>query len=313
MAPIPKPVLPLPEVETRSGAQPVFPTGALGLRMAAAATVTAARAQAPAGLAAHHLLTLAAMAAQRLIGVRLPTGACRPVSCYFATLIGPGEGRGALLKSIVDPLRAPFAGAGPASTVHTFDLFAEPRVPGANDRYRSFRAQSALFAGHSEAVIAPSRARRSEAASLADLWDGRRVESRSVLTKAVHPRLSLHLTATPRDGADLLGDPGLADCGLLGRLLVAAPASRIGARVWAQAGHDDPPELAAFHAHVKALTQKDSTAHTRVISFTEAAAAQWFAFAQEMESGMREGGAFACIRPLGTCRASRRRRRAHGG
>jgi hypothetical protein len=300
MASLPKPALSptaaaacAPFAPPPDAALPAFPTTALGPLISAAAASAAARTQAPVVLAAHHLLTLAAMAAQRLISLRLPTGALRPVSCYVATLCGTGEGRGALSKAVVDPMRDT-GGAG----ARRLGLFVEPRAPSASDRYRAVRYQSALFAERGAAVFAAGRARYAEAASLAGLWDGR-VETGSVLTKPFHPRLSLHLAVTPRDAQAMLSDPDLAEGGLLGRLLVAAPASTIGRRDWQAVIADEPSaEIGAFHARMKALCAQDPTADTRTIAFTAAAASQWRAFAQEVEIGMRDEGAFAPIRLL---------------
>ncbi|MCA0201692.1 MAG: DUF3987 domain-containing protein [Proteobacteria bacterium] len=300
MAPVPKPAL-SPTAASASApfappdtALPAFPITALSPLISAAATAIAARTQASVVLAAHHLLTLAAMAAQRVIGVRLPTGALRPVSCYLATLSATGEGRGALAKAVVDPVRDMVE----LQAARRLGLFVAPRPPGASDRFRGFRSQSALFAERSAHVFAPGRARYTEAASLARLWDGC-VETGSVLTKPYHPRLSLHLVTTPRDAQAMLSDPDLADGGLLGRLLVAAPASNIGHRDWHAVAAADPPEaLAAFHARVKALCLTEPTAHSRVLTFTEAAASQWFEFAQGVEVNMRDEGAFAPIRLL---------------
>ncbi len=277
-----------------SGDVPTFPTAALGPGLEAAAVAAAARTQGPVILAAHHLLTLAAMAAQRLISVRLPTGALRPVSCYVLTLAGAGEGRSALAKAVVAPMRE----RADDKVARRSGVFATPSSPGTSDRYRRFGAQSALFAEHGKTIVAPGRVRAAEAASLSGLWDGR-VENTFIRTAPDHPRFSFHLVAAPRDAQAMLGDADLADGGVLGRLLAAAPASRIGHRQWRAVPTDDPSEeLAAFHVRVQALCARESTAHSRAVAFTEAAASQWLAFAQEVEINMREDGAFAAIRPL---------------
>jgi hypothetical protein len=110
MAPVPKPVAPAaPPASLPPAAAPTpatsFPTAACGPHIAAAITAVAARTQAAPELVAHHLLTLAAMAAQRLIGIRLPTGRTQPVSTYFLTIAGSGEGRSAAENMCVGPVR----------------------------------------------------------------------------------------------------------------------------------------------------------------------------------------------------------------
>ncbi len=106
MAPIPKSApVPAPLAVAPPTPRPVFPLSALGPRIEAAASAAAERTQAPPELIAHHLLTLAAMPAQRLISVRLPTGLVQPVSSYFLTLVGSGEGRSAAETLCVAPVR----------------------------------------------------------------------------------------------------------------------------------------------------------------------------------------------------------------
>lgn len=104
MAPNPKP--PSPTAASAPLARPAFPLDSLGAALAAAASAVADRTQAPPELIAHHLLTLAAMPAQRLVSVRLPTGLVQPVSSYFLTLVGSGEGRSAAQRMCLDPVRA---------------------------------------------------------------------------------------------------------------------------------------------------------------------------------------------------------------
>lgn len=78
MAPLPKPAPPPAQTYTPAITLPPpapFPAAILGPILAPAITAVAAQTQAPTSLIAHHILTLAAIAAQRLICVRLPTGA----------------------------------------------------------------------------------------------------------------------------------------------------------------------------------------------------------------------------------------------
>jgi hypothetical protein len=105
MAPNPKPPSHPAVPAAAPLARPAFPLEALGPPLAAAASAVADRTQAPPELIAHHLLTLAAMPAQRLVSVRLPTGLVQPVSSYFLTLVGSGEGRSAAQRMCLDPVR----------------------------------------------------------------------------------------------------------------------------------------------------------------------------------------------------------------
>ncbi|MCA0202077.1 MAG: DUF3987 domain-containing protein [Proteobacteria bacterium] len=300
-----------------SAPPPPFPTAALGPLLSAAVTSVAAQTQAPAELIAHHILTLAAMAAQRLVSVRLPTGAQRPVSCFFATLIGAGEGRGAAEKMLVDtarlwergfedefPMRVAAHidegvdnGVQRPKPLRHLNLFYDPRVPQPDDRYRAYTRQSGLFARHPHELLQPGRSRRAEAASLCALWNGKVVQR--AVGPTLFPRLSAHLATAPRVGRAFLGESELADAGLLGRMLVAAPASRLGARTFRLSNSDDPP--LAFQTLLGALGafyEKHPSADTRLVTFSNDAAAAWLSYVQEVEAAMAPGAVFYAIRPF---------------
>jgi hypothetical protein len=284
-----------------------------------AIAAVAARTQAPTELVAHHILTLAAMAAQRLVSVRLPTGARRPVSCYFVSLVGTGEGRDDVEKLIVDDARLwerMFEDEFPMRVVKHIDegvdtqvarpkplqhlnLFYDPRTPRAEDCYRAYTRHSGVFARHPHDLIQPGAHRRAEAAMLCALWNGR------VLTPAAgapqYPRLALHLVAAPRAGRAVLGDAVLGESGLLGRMLVAAPASRIGARTFCLAENDDPPPaFDKLMSYLGALFEKPVTTGARVVCFSKDAAARWLSYAQDTETAMGQDGALAPIRAFAT-------------
>jgi hypothetical protein len=280
-----------------------------------AVVAVAAQSQAPPELVAHHILTLAAMAAQRAVSLRLPTGAPRPVSCFFLSLVGAGEGRDAAEALTVDSVRlwergfeeeypmraAAHAGGkdgkgakGPAPVKH-LDLFYEARSPVKADRYRGYTRQSGFFARHPHDLIQPRHPRRAEAATLCALWNGRVVKP--AVGPRSFPRLSVHVVTTPRAGRLVMSDADLADSGLVGRVLVAAPASRLGARTFHAAENDDPPP--AFDTLLEVLGEvfeKPPSTENRVIVFSGKAAARWLAFAAETEAAMTREGKLAPIR-----------------
>lgn len=335
VAPIPKPApspspvqtppasppSPPPDTATAAALAPNIPLHLLGPLLSAAAAAVADRTQAPVELAAHHMLTLAAMAAQRLVSLRLPTGQQRPVSCYFMTVVGAGERRGAAEKLMLDPVRlweqsfaeefpmrvlahveeGVLSGARQPQPVPHLHLFFDPPRSGVFDRYGRFTRASGLFARHPHDLVQPVHRRRQEAASLCALWDGKVIAPahRSASASAVFPRLSLHLVATPRASSAFLGDGDLADSGLLSRMLCLKPASRIGERVWTARDTDDPPlAFTAALTYLCALYAQPVTAATRVLGFSHGAVKAWLAFAQEMEQAMAPTGDFALLRPI---------------
>ncbi|MGE4064946.1 MAG: DUF3987 domain-containing protein [Rhodospirillaceae bacterium] len=294
-----------------------------------AAGVLAARTQAPIELAAQHLLVRAAIAAQSRIAVRLPTGAKRPVSCYFATfaeegapacalahlviagLPGRGEERvmirpGRDIRIKIDP-DIPYD-QPPNCHIKTLPTYA-PLKKQAQRKVAAGRVDGGLFAGHPDDVVEPGPQRRAEAARLCRRWDGHdppppadedtaprwRAETKPA---PLSPPLSIHLVAAPRAGRAFLGDPDLADGGLLARFLTVLPHAHESPRVWQQAEDDAPPP--AFAA-LQALWDKvrgEESAERRIVGFSEPAKRAWLAFANEMETELAPGGAFAAIRPL---------------
>lgn len=270
------------------------------LHISPAAIAISTRTQAPVELVTHHLLTLAAMAAQRLVSVRLPTGDLRPVSCFFATFADATERRAAVEKMVLDPMRQwahAFARSRPCITERDVKLFLNPPRADPRDRYAGYMPPSGMFARHPHELIQPRHCRREEAVSLCALWDGQMYAP--LMGAPRHMRLSIHLVATPREGRAFLTDAALADSGFLGRLLCVQPASRIGARTWAAEEADTPPpEFTALFERLATLYAQAPTMDTRVVTFSPEAAAAWLAFAQEVEHAMADGGAFAAIRPF---------------
>lgn len=144
------------------------------------------------------------------------------------------------------------------------------------------------------------------AAFLREVWDsGSFIAGRGRgAQRIVERRLSIHLTAPPEEARAFLGDPVLAREGLLARFLVAAPASRIGARSWCVPALD--PCLGDFARRIgagldpAAGTPADvARVVTRIADFSPAAKERWAAYAGEMERRMAARGDFAAARALG--------------
>jgi len=291
MAPNPKPAS-----SSSSSAPPApFPIAACGSAHEAAITAVAARTQAPPELIAHHLLTLAATAAQRLISVRLPTGPVRPVSCWFLTLAGSGEGRSATESMCVGPIRQWHDEV--MKTPGRAPLLLSPQRAGAHDRYARFARCGGAFAGAVADLLTTSAARNAEARSFCALWDGG-IRAHSAVGTPTPPRLSVHLVLGAGEGRALLHSSDAANAGLLGRFLAVQPASRIGAREFTESDGAPPPALRALHAALIGLYERDITCDSRIIALNAPARAAWLAFARESEAAMTAEGPFAPIRPL---------------
>ncbi len=144
------------------------------------------------------------------------------------------------------------------------------------------------------------------AAALSELWDGapiRRVRAGD--GSAVYPgrRLSVHLMAQPMVAAGFLGDPLLADQGLLSRVLVAAPTSTMGSRLFTAPNADAIAALGAYQRRQAALLDaplplKQGSRNVltpRLLPMSEAAQHLGIQFNDEIEQHL---GAEGALRPI---------------
>jgi hypothetical protein len=114
-----------------------------------------------------------------------------------------------------------------------------------------FTAEGATFTG-GHGMSEENRLRT--AASLSEVWDGKpvkRVRALDGVAILTGRRVSLHVMIQPHDSHGFLADPALRDQGLLSRILVAAPDSNAGSRLYRD---PDPSDDAA----IRALGRKSS-------------------------------------------------------
>ena len=147
------------------------------------------------------------------------------------------------------------------------------------------------------------------AAGLSDLWDGkpiRRVRVNDGATILPGRRLSVHLMAQPGVASGLFSDERLADQGLLSRLLVAAPESIVGSRVW----HEEQPEtdrairrygarlLDILEAPLPLRAGTTNELEPRTIALSADARGVWIRFVNHIEREIAPGRALELIRGL---------------
>ena len=147
------------------------------------------------------------------------------------------------------------------------------------------------------------------AAGLSDLWDGkpiRRVRVNDGATILPGRRLSVHLMAQPGVASGLFSDERLADQGLLSRLLVAAPESIVGSRMW----HEEQPEtdrairrygarlLDILEAPLPLRAGTTNELEPRAIALFADARGVWIKFVNHIEREIAPGGALEPIRGL---------------
>src|SRR6202008_2233503 len=101
-------------------------------------------------------------------------------------------------------------------------------------------------------------AKLSTAAGLSDVWDGvpiKRVRSGDGTLVLPGRRLSLHLMAQPGVADTLFRDPLLADQGLLSRLLVTAPDTAAGTRLWREPQPESETAIRRYGAHLLSILE----------------------------------------------------------
>jgi hypothetical protein len=147
------------------------------------------------------------------------------------------------------------------------------------------------------------------AATLSTLWDGvgiRRLRAGDGITDLPGRRLALHLMVQPDVGAAFLSEPILRDQGLLSRLLVAAPESLAGKRVWRETASDLDPPMKRYIAAILGLLERPAPSANEagnelmppVLDLSADAKAAWVAFHDPVEISMAQDGTLECLRDV---------------
>lgn len=96
------------------------------------------------------------------------------------------------------------------------------------------------------------------AAAFSELWDGlaiKRVRALDGVSVLYGRRLAIHLLVQPDAAAKFLADPVLRDQGLLSRILVAAPDSIAGSRLYRDATQEDESAIRRLGARLLSIAE----------------------------------------------------------
>jgi hypothetical protein len=178
-----------------------------------------------------------------------------------------------------------------------------PVLPGALGLFSAEGGQ--MMGGHG---FGPDH-RLKTAATLSTLWDGtgiRRLRAGDGITDLRGRRLALHLMVQPDVATAFLSEPILRDQGVLSRMLIAAPESLAGKRVWRGAPKDlDPPMRRYIGVILDLLERPALTANEagneltpRAIELSSEAEAAWVSFYNRIESEMAQDCALECLRDV---------------
>lgn len=144
------------------------------------------------------------------------------------------------------------------------------------------------------------------AAGFSHLWDGapiKRLRSLDGATVLFGRRVSLHLMLQPEAASRWLADETLRDQGLFSRLLIAAPSSLAGTRMYRDPGSDARAAIDRFGGRVlnayerpyPLVEGKVGELDPRLIPMTAVACSMWRAFADSIE---KELGPSGKLRPV---------------
>jgi hypothetical protein len=149
-------------------------------------------------------------------------------------------------------------------------------------------------------------ARLRTASGLSAVWDGeaiRRVRAGDGITILPGRRVSMHLMAQPAVADVWLRDRLLADQGLLSRLLLSAPDSAMGTRMWREGSAEADRAMSRYGARMLAILEAPlplaagppNELRPRRLTLSGQARQVWIGFGDHVESMLKPDGA---LRPI---------------
>jgi Protein of unknown function (DUF3987) len=220
-----------------------------------------------------------------------------------------GKGDGAAIKNALDVLGPP-----PVPPLEPLLTCPEPTYEGICKHLAIGQPGIGIFASEGGQFIGGhgmrDEAKLSTAAGLSAAWDGdpiKRVRAGDGTMILPGRRLAMHLMAQP-DVADILfRDPLLADQGLLSRLLVTAPPSAAGSRMWREEQPETDRDLKRYGARLLTVLEapiplspgRTNELEPRPLSLGPEARSRWIAFHNYVERAIGQGGELQPVRGLG--------------
>ena len=189
-------------------------------------------------------------------------------------------------------------GPEPEQPLHPFLTAPEPTIEGLVKAWVNapaalgvFSAEGGMFIG-GHGMSQDNRLRT--AASYSELWDGhpiKRVRAHDGVTILHGRRLSMHLMVQPEAAAQFLADPLLRDQGLLSRILVAAPDSIAGSRLYRDPSPADEAAIRAYGARILSILEapwplakgRRNELQPRTLRISDDAVRAWRAFYDHVE------------------------------
>jgi hypothetical protein len=206
------------------------------------------------------------------------------------------------------------AGAEPKAPPHPMLLIADPTPEALVLHLADGRPWAGVFTAEGGILVGGSafndESRMRTGALLNTLWDGEPIRRRRVLTGASYlpgRRCSAHIMLQPVVADRLLGDDMLDGLGMLARMLVVAPDSTAGTRMFQDRDSAAAMPLAAYDARIRSLLEKsprlapdtDDVLDPEPLNCSADARALWIALHDHAERSIGDGGAWRSIRAFG--------------
>jgi Protein of unknown function (DUF3987) len=202
-------------------------------------------------------------------------------------------------------------GPAPVGPLHPMLVCPEPTFEGLERLFVVGQPSMGVFSGEGGQFVGghgmQKEAKLRTAAALSSLWDGdaiRRVRALDGATLLPGRRLSLHLMVQPDVANLLLCDRLLADQGLLSRLLVTAPMSAAGTRLWKEAPAEADAAIRRYGARLLSIFEeplplapgKPNELKPSALVFDGSARRTWAAFCDHVERELGSGGSLEPVR-----------------
>jgi hypothetical protein len=210
------------------------------------------------------------------------------------TALAGGKGDRDAMRAALDAL-----GAEPMLPLEPMLTCTEPTYEGLCRLLAAGQPSIGIFAAEGGQFIGghgmSDEARLRTAAGMSALWDGepiRRVRAGDGITILLGRRVSMHLLAQPAVADLWLRDRMLADEGLLSRVLLSAPESAMGTRLWREPSSAADRAMARYGARLLALLERPlplaagrpNELEPRRLPLSLGARRIWVGFADHIES-----------------------------
>lgn len=202
-------------------------------------------------------------------------------------------------------------GSEPAPPLYPFKTMPDPTVEGLAKAWISAEASLGLFSAEGGSFVGGhgmnADNRLKSAATFSEIWDGkpiRRVRAADGVSILPGRRLATHLMIQPNAATLFLADDVLRDQGLLSRVLVAAPDTLAGSRLYREPHPDDEAAIRAYGARLLDIMETPALMapgtrnelDPRKLPMTDEAAGYWRAFFDHVEVQCGQSGELRGIR-----------------